>query len=882
MKRDMDTMAGYGLVQIRSGDTLYDFGTVTSITDALNKGITSIPIVSLSTDSTFALETNTSNRFSIQFSRKNPVHDDGAGTMITYESDADYFSKSWKWTNSLWVTAITSLLNRWQVRSDGYTLFINVENADKIVGENVYREISTLYPSYQGINVYMASLEIRLTEGQTEYLTGSAEFVVGGRLTEKLSVAKEDLVKFTLYTQDEFDKEFQEYIAHNPTARYIPLKIANSVKSPYNTHNEYNEGITASKALIYISAIDIRDGVTSTVEDLPLMLGKKYDLNNSEKKDWEFDYYNDLDLVTSYTLTGGVENPFEQLQIKISKRAFARTYPDISMDLTTGSETNEETGIRARIIPGVSRIRLSAVGRGDFIVTEGALSGNEYTLIAYCIAATIKGQYFSNTVQIWKSPLTAIMDILSNTAWGVQDTYAPWQIFTNAQDIGWVDVVRSVLKVYGQDTFENYSSLLQAKNTIDAQQDGVISSGKAVDATVSHLIEQGFNDTFAISVKEGTSIWNVLQACAYILCSKIFFANNRAYIVDYTTLDRVVDEGILPNLAVDPTQANTFSNRLIVRAGLDRAMFPLAWWGITYTTADGREQYLTDNGLIDGTPLSWEAICSLPNSGEITTLINNLDSLELHSDNSYDRLCGRIYGEVSQDQQGLTTVYNTAAVKYNVFVKYRVTKDDGSTYVATKSTVRTLWYGQIKKEDGQAEIAEWITSLDNEKEYTKTNNSEAEYSDVREIARRSILSAGEHRYELDLTPYFTYLPEYYARRALYTILKYRAEPQETVKFTANERCTGAIKKSETGGWGESYWSALFPNVCAAKQITDIEQEMKVSGIGYYNSSKYYPQKLALSKYSREYPSGRTTYWFGVTNSLDLASSTSAIETALGK
>ena len=877
-------MAGYGLVQVRSGDTLYDFGTVTAITDTLNKGIASIPIVSLSTDSTFALETNTSNRFHIQFSRKNPVHDDGTGTMITYETDADYFNKSWKWTNSLWVTAITSLLNRWQVRSDGYTLFINVANADRVAGEAVYKEISTLYPSYQGINVYMASLEISLTEGQTEYLTGSAEFVVGGRLTEKLSVAKEDLVKFTLYTQDEFDTEFQEYVAAKSTptdsVKYIPLNTVNSEKSPYNSHNEYNEGITASKASVFITAIDLRDGVVSTEENLPLMLGREYDLNNSELKDWEFDYYNDLDLITSYTLTGGVENPFEQLRIKISKRAFVRTYPDIAMDLTTGSETNEETGIRARIIPGISRIHLCAVGRGDFVVTECALSGNEYTLVAYSIAETIKGQYFSNTVQIWKSPLTAITDILSNTVWGVKESYAPWQIFSNAKDIDWVDIVRPILKGYDSDDLENYSSPAKAKEALDTNQDDM-ASRRSVDATVSHLIGQGTGDTFAISVKEGTSIWNVLQACAYILCSKIFFANNRAYIIDYTTLDKATDENILPNLAADPTQANTFSNRLIVRAGLDRAMFPLAWWGITHTVGD-QEVYLTEDGSIDGTPLSWDAIRNLPDSEMITTAINNADSLELHSDNSYDRLCGRIYGEVSQDQQGLTTVYNTAAVKYNVFVKYPVTNDDGSVRIATRSAVRTIWYGQIKREDGQTEVAEWISDLDNDKVYIRTNNNDSEYSDVKEIARRSILVAGEHRYELDLTPYFTYLPEYFARRALYTILKYRAEPQETVKFTANERCTGAIKESQSGGWGESYWSALFPNVCAAKQITDIEQEMKVSGIGYYNNSKYYPQKLALSKYSRDYPSGRTTYWFGVTNSLDLASSTSAIETALGK
>ena len=39
--------------------------------------------------------------------------------------DWDYAHKSWKWTNALWATATSTLINRWQARQDGYTMFLN-------------------------------------------------------------------------------------------------------------------------------------------------------------------------------------------------------------------------------------------------------------------------------------------------------------------------------------------------------------------------------------------------------------------------------------------------------------------------------------------------------------------------------------------------------------------------------------------------------------------------------------------------------------------------------------------------------------------------------------------------------------------------------------
>ena len=137
------------------------------------------------------------------------------------------------------------------------------------------------------------------------------------------------------------------------------------------------------------------------------------------------------------------------------------------------------------------------------------------------------------------------------------------------------------------------------------------------------------------------------------------------------------------------------------------------------------------------------------------------------------------------------------------------------------------------------------------------------------MARQSIIDTdgGPGPYTIDLTQYFTVLPEYYARRIMYMVLAYWAEARTSVTFTVNERNSGTVEgKKHT----DTYWSAAFPIVSSVKQFTDIEQEMNVHAMGNRFPDKYYPQKLALSKYTRDYPSGRTKYSFGISRQLDLA------------
>lgn len=55
----------------------------------------------------------------------------------------------------------------------------------------------------------------------------------------------------------------------------------------------------------------------------------------------------------------------------------------------------------------------------------------------------------------------------------------------------------------------------------------------------SHIVFSYSNnaDTSEIYIPEGDNVWRVLQICAYLLRCKIFFADDKAYIVDYTVSD---------------------------------------------------------------------------------------------------------------------------------------------------------------------------------------------------------------------------------------------------------------------------------------------------------------------------------------------------------
>ncbi len=602
-------MDEYGLIQIRTGfstnsGTMYDLGIVTGITDTLNKAITAIPIPNLPTDSTYALESNTSNSYTFTFARKNPLKKLPNGTYMTYVYDDDYDKTSWKWTNAKWCDALMSLANRWQIKTDGYTMFINTKNAEDITKDTeTFIPQTLMLPSSHAVNIFVQEVEIDLNCGDSEYLTGSMVVVVGGRLTEKLSEGHEDSVLFT-HIDGEYEAIPRELYEKNPALRYIPIYDNLNTASCYNAYNEYNEWYFTRDTSIKVRAVKKLNGVLIQTPEYALTIGSR-----QGQPDPSHGGYMGLDLVSSYTMTGGLEEPFEHVSLKLSKRAFMRTYPELA-----GNVNMQTDKVIAIIQPGESKLQINAVGRGEYIVTECALRDNSYDMIAYCGISEIRGMKFTSNIT-WTDPLSMILDIIGTGLYS-RYYYLPYQIISN------VDV---------------------SKISVNAVRSAPIHTDEDVVKDMTLDVLGSAHDEF-IPIIKGANIWTTLQICAMICNARIFFANSRAYIIDYTKLADEVPENIPSTASEDwsDERKRTAFNRLIVRSGLDMGSNPSFGW----------DEAMGNIQAIEMSPEDWRA---------------TLDSVELHSERTYDRLMGRVYGTVSQDAQGSTTTYNTVAVKYNVY-----------------------------------------------------------------------------------------------------------------------------------------------------------------------------------------------------------------------
>lgn len=631
-------MDGYGLVQIRSKNgQMYDLGIVTGIRDTLMKAISAIPIPNLPTDSAFALESNTSNSYTVQFSRKNPLkYVDGV--LSTYESDEDYNVTSWKWTNARWSEALMSLVNRWQIKTDGYLMYINTDDAKKYGNDASWKNTGNyapqtkMLPSSHMVNVFVQDVEIDLDSGDSEYLTGTITVVVGGRLTEKLSESNTDAVKFRTVTGD-FDKNLRWTTSipivgpiPDPAQTYVPIFDGEHAKECYNALNEYNERIYSGSSYIKLQV--------PTKYKLAILQRPTFILTagmSREEEDVigaEGTTYGGLDLVNSYSLTGGPEEPFEHISLKLSKRAFVRTYPVLANKLM------DDSGPKSEIAIGESVLDINAIGRGKFVVTECALRENSFNMTAYCGISCIRGIALSAEHR-WSDPLTMIINIIGTDDFSKSGYYRPEQIICNVDgDVVKENRLKAVLgEGYGLSEINS-----QDIENLKTEQEKLLKNKEYVDVTLTTMLET--DTSMLIRPVKGSGLWSVLQLCAMMCNARVFFANGRAYVIDYTKLDSEVSEA-------DGGDPEVAFNRLIVRSGLDRGLSPADGWNIA-----SDPNYTTDEQRREAKAL--------------------YDSVELHSECTYDRLSGRVYGTVTQDSQGSTTAYNTVIVKYNIYVQNEV------------------------------------------------------------------------------------------------------------------------------------------------------------------------------------------------------------------
>lgn len=180
--------------------------------------------------------------------------------------------------------------------------------------------------------------------------------------------------------------------------------------------------------------------------------------------------------VSSYSVKCGPESPFPVLTLKLSKKSFTAIAPKLSED----------------VIPGKNRIFINGIGGGEYIVTKTSTSGQYYKITAYSIYEQYRASPIGTALTFgtkpemrYKTPMDIILRILTDA--------------------------------------ESYGS---AENRIYFPLSDVIYCYK----------KESNNDpqwnTYESEFSSTTDAWYVLNVCALRLGCKIWFAGNKAYIVD--------------------------------------------------------------------------------------------------------------------------------------------------------------------------------------------------------------------------------------------------------------------------------------------------------------------------------------------------------------
>lgn len=125
--------------------------------------------------------------------------------------------------------------------------------------------------------------------------------------------------------------------------------------------------------------------------------------------------YDEGGCVSSYTLCGGPETPFEYARLTIPKKKLAQTVPSLF--------SNGECDIKA----GKNLLTINAVGTSNMTVTKVKLGSDDYTITAYCNAERVRGYVLSGGKSM--KPMEWIRHILCSNQYGLNFTDASmvWQ-----------------------------------------------------------------------------------------------------------------------------------------------------------------------------------------------------------------------------------------------------------------------------------------------------------------------------------------------------------------------------------------------------------------------------------------------------------------------
>lgn len=437
------------------------------------------------------------------------------------------------------------------------------------------------------------------------------------------------------------------------------------------------------------------------------------------------------------------------------------------------------------IVAGRNSLAVNAIGTAYMTVSKVKLSDNKYTITAYCDAERIRGYTLSSDGTF--TPTSWIQRILSGDEYGVK--------------------------------FSGDNLILQ------------------YDESLSNRVGM-------IIFKKGTSVWYVLQVCAMCVRARVFFADNKAFVVDFCDNKRTYP---------------TYLNEVDLHPSTGSALYS----GATLGDVD-----LGDEGI----------------DTVVNTVVINCSTPQIKN------------GTYVTDDQGVTQ-FKTFNYKYS---------DSASVAGFKERSANTLYIPELRQSDSDVDVKEDTDNslkpkedgltLDTSSvrtsyemgqsfdetglivyEVTDSGNVQVALSDCT-ITRPNIDSAGKKEVKVsynDKSATFIItvtLPSYnQAEIFARNYLDYLSEPQQTVTFTLKEMRRVGSKPT---------WQPYFGPASMAGRIRDEVSDVDVRNTSVLDGETPMYQKLAMSSYSRSYPSARSTYTWGVLNTIDLASSTSQITTNL--
>lgn len=294
-------------LQLSYGNTVLDFGIITSFSESFQKSCTTVPLVSLESEDAFCLESGSGMTYMVSFARKNPENPISGGTDST------------RWSNSEWKKAVEKSVDRWQCRTDGFMLDLIPDTTGECINP---------YVTPRSERGYIRSLEIKYTSENPELLEGSMEFHVG-----------------TMF-------------------------VTTTLPNPTQTIPQSDFSILMSNADCTVWYY---------------LLSEEFG----------------IDCVKSYTLSGGMESPFESLTMTIPKNRLSSVAPE----LVEG------------IVAGQNKVIINAVGRCSMTVTKCKLTNKNFSITAYSNAEVLRGYTLDTSATM--TPFGWIKYILEEGRFGV-------------------------------------------------------------------------------------------------------------------------------------------------------------------------------------------------------------------------------------------------------------------------------------------------------------------------------------------------------------------------------------------------------------------------------------------------------------------------------